>query len=1241
MSFAKPTRFLLFLFSSFILTVFSNAQVKLFPQPEMGAFAGQAENSANSKELGLLFNLSEEKQFAADFAAGGQINPNFLEGVKTIPTGAFGKGFEADDDQVMSYWAPGNIFAQRGTLSFFWRSRYPVGPTPFPIFRVAYADHTSWDMAWLRIDYNGAGFDAFVTDIGLSRTRVSYFIDKFPKPDEWTHLVLSWDETEGIRFYINGKLVEKKSLVGTVFDAGLDQFGPHSRIISPYQVQSAFSFMRGGDIDEIRIYDRMLSDENIKDLHLGKIPKSIPSLHRNLDDRIWRENWWKRHGWNLPNPAPALLPDKFTSIKKVEIHEVYDVKRWFWKANDGIRETTWPGVYNMSRLPGRYDYFVLPDWDCYSTSGQSVKFQIPDENWNHLEIFGTAWGQITLEKPHEYDNTFAVRSKNQVKSFHQLEKTETGGTLRFDNALIEEPIGELGIYNIQKGSAPQGDFSEKFYLLPFQQKNQESSLAEITAFIDGRFPEDERTKMWGSLAPTSSTNNSENTQKLPFIHVIIPYKNNAEFGLNGIEIEIPALEITTTHGNRYPVNLRIKDPLWPLRDLADISFSLQAKKPQTIWIDTRDRLLPEGKALYFSIAGAGYGLNSETLTNAKVRLVYKSKEAAIAEHELDRFTQVRDVYSHLIEERPNNSRLNLFNRFEADRNDLLKANPNNQMAKAYQFAYFRNKKYRPDYQISECPEGIPEWAFLQSEYMKLLANIANYYIDKRQISNGEFGGGLSDDDDFTNILAGIGLLGIETEKINKSLQLFLEAFYDNERDVYNSPLRHPSLPMFTNGLATITTDLLHAYEEGMEAVGQLMLVDYGNPVYFNRGLETAKKVLDELSGKATNGHRYFKSRFFGGTSLSEDEPYNWSGAYSYNLLHSSYLISRYNGNPTIQKLIVELADGLLAIQEKHGDFYTDIQFNTLNVRGRTGLQGTWQVFYAAYEITGNEKYKKPIPERFQISWNFDEIEICNRYQENIKDLGAQEFINTEGSIWIDRVAANFNDLQTDRLGGVAIARIHNIYPQNYLSWEMEKPGAFKNLATFVLEANSTKLNVLAFNLTHKPVDAKMKVWRIIPGKWKITEGIDRNNDNKIDSIIQEQVLELEKGSEINVQFSPLKNTIINLVLEEPNKTPYWKLPDLAIHSKYMLQSENEIKVRVYNQGAIKSPSTTIEIRDLSGKTIAKSVVPEIEAPLDLVPKYMEIQLKIPKDFQLTGCKIIVDPDEKIKQITRSNDMFEG
>src|SRR6185503_20372493 len=160
---------------------------------------------ASAPEPGLLFYLSGDHEFTADYAAGGDPKPNFLRDVKIISDGAKGPGFECANSQLMSYWAPGNIYAERGTLTFSWRSRYPVGPTAFPIFRVGYADHSSWDMVWLRIDYNGqSGFDAFVTDINLSRIRVSAAVPSFPQPNEWVNLTLAWDETRGIRFYVNG-----------------------------------------------------------------------------------------------------------------------------------------------------------------------------------------------------------------------------------------------------------------------------------------------------------------------------------------------------------------------------------------------------------------------------------------------------------------------------------------------------------------------------------------------------------------------------------------------------------------------------------------------------------------------------------------------------------------------------------------------------------------------------------------------------------------------------------------------------------------------------------------------------------------------------------------------------------------------------------------------------------------------------------------------------------------------------
>ena len=292
--------------------------------------------------------------------------------MEVIPGGAKGPGLQCAHTQLLSYWAPGNIYAQRGTLSFFWRSREPVGPTAFPMFRVGYADHSSWDMVWLRIDYNGeSGFDAFVTDASLARTRVSYKMPAFPAPGEWVHLALSWDETQGIRFYVNGRLASRRD--GTaIFDAALDQFGPHQRIVSPYQVQSAYNFVRGGDIDELRIYDRMLSDENVAALAAGSAPESVPPLGRSLDAPQWRDEWWYRYGWNRPGDAPPPLEGA-----EREHPQGRDPRRLRPEALVVEGQRRHPRNHLARRLQpveaaGRNDYFQLPDWDCYSLSGKSV-----------------------------------------------------------------------------------------------------------------------------------------------------------------------------------------------------------------------------------------------------------------------------------------------------------------------------------------------------------------------------------------------------------------------------------------------------------------------------------------------------------------------------------------------------------------------------------------------------------------------------------------------------------------------------------------------------------------------------------------------------------------------------------------------------------------------------------------------------------------------------------------------------
>ena len=202
--------------------------------------------------------------------------------------------------------------------------------------------------------------------------------------------------------------------------------------------------------------------------------------------------------------------------------------------------------------------------------------------------------------------------------------------------------------------------------------------------------------------------------------------------------------------------------MWEARDLTDFSFSVKPGDSPTLWIDTRDRVLPKEHALYITIAGAGADLSPELLEGTQVKLVYKSKENSRSEHEIDRLTQVRDLYAHMVEERPRFSRLNVYNRLRADLNDLINISPDNQLGKIYNYAITRRNK--PDFEIPKCPEGIPEWAFLQTEYLRQVNRFIMYYIDKRQISNGEFGGGLSDDGDLLNLWPVVSFLGSNRKK---------------------------------------------------------------------------------------------------------------------------------------------------------------------------------------------------------------------------------------------------------------------------------------------------------------------------------------------------------------------------------------------------------------------------------------------------------------------------------------------
>ena len=1229
--------------------------------------------AARAADSGLLFRLSADKGLTAEVAGGDPV-PNFADKAAIVPNGFKGGALSAADEVVLAWKAPGNIYAQRGTLSFFWRSRYPVGEAPFPLFRVAFADHSSWDMAWLRIDWNGSGFDAFVTDNNLARTRVSFKLPKAPAPDAWTHLAFTWDETRGVELYVDGKLAAKQAASG-VWDTGLDQFGVSSRVVSPHQVQSRYNFDRGGDYDELRIYDRALAAPQIAALAKAEEPppgEAAPA--------VTPAEWALRWGWNRAGDAPPLLTAPVTAVRKVEFADVRDLKEWMWKATDGIAETTWPGVYNRSRLPGRDDYFELPDWNTYVEGGKALTLTLPKEPWNHLEIQGAAYGDLTWSGGGA-SAKLATRAKDQERTFNQFAETRTGGVLTFTNIAQETPIQEIAAYNLAPGAEPRGT-AKLSYTIRAAVAPDSPDLNELNAFIRGRYAPAERATVVAlpDGAP-QRTRKPDAGPRLPLVHVLIPYElgaspaaeplyrsfnygwENMADALDGVAIDLPPL--TSTTGQPVALNIQVKDPIWPMRNLLDVSVSVPPGQARTLWLDTRDRILPN-KSLYLTLAAGDPGFDAAALDGAKIRLVFKDRAAGLAEHVADRFNQMRDNWGFLVEEHTASKREALYQRLVADASDLLRVDPTNRTAREYWADIMYNSQGPLPFTQPAPPAGVPLWAFRQLEDLKLVHRFVDWWIDERQVPYGDFGGGISDDTDLVEQWPGLALMGVAPDRLRASHTALADSAYKNG--------------MFTNGLSTIMADELHSYEEGINSNAEAMYIGWGDPKVVER-LMTTVAALPRIIAPNTAGHLHFKTNWFSGSKLFSEGPWEWQRDQSVLVMHPALLMGHFNADPTAKKYVLGVADGLLAHAKPDGSLPDEINWRTDEAKGVLPVNTpAMQLLMGAARLSGDAKYLAPIlaaeakgGTRALTEFNENLLDALGKrdawsaeavkrgagsgasnfdrylawqadgdkrylealYGEEIRAANQRMYMMTEGHWWSDRVEIPSELLQRSRLGGVALKR-NWIWPGNTVSWRFDRPEAAEQVAILVPGATPTHFKVIAFNTADRPVSAAMTGWNVTAGDWTMTAGTDADGDDKADAP-RTSTVPLEKSAAVPVTFAAHATTVLTFDLAKAGP-PTETRPDLGIGADDIRRKGRQIFVTIHSLGALDAPAGSVVLEDAAGKLLARAALPPLKAPVDLKPKTAVVTLTLPTGADPRGARVRVALPDGVREVTQLNNV---
>ncbi len=534
-------------------------------------------------------------------------------------------------------------------------------------------------------------------------------------------------------------------------------------------------------------------------------------------------------------------------------------------------------------------------------------------------------------------------------------------------------------------------------------------------------------------------------------------------------------------------------------------------------------------------------------------------------------------------------------------------------------------------ELPAVPAGMPAWAFRQVDHLKQVSRFVNWYIDNRQIENGEFGGGLSDDGDLTNWWPGAALMGATPDKVLRSLRRELDAFY--------------AQGMFTNGLSTIQTDELHSYEEGIQVLGQALLLDYASPLQLERAMETAG-ATEKITGVNAAGHRHIKTTYFSGTKMATEGVWGWSKPSSYLVLHPAMSLVEFNGSPRVKKWLLELADGLLAHRRVDANgvpsIATTIEFATDKDLPGAGLGAgadrALTVLWAAYRWTGDRKYLQPFldagpralgqlsangldlmgvrgswgPKLPQMAaggsdsatrhfaWQAtgDVTYLEDLYADQARAARLREYINTLGSLWIDRVNVPDAEIQRARLGGIALVRNYT-YAGHVVSWRFAEPGAEARVAILVRESTPDHVRITAYNLDTTPVAATMTGWDVEPGTWSLRVGGGAA-----------RTVLFERTKSLDVTFPPGTETSIELRLVSKG-VPYWSRPDLGLSEGDVRVSGRTVRVRVHSLGSVDAPASKVFVRDAAGRTMASASVPPLKAPVDLAPKTADVTLTLP------------------------------
>jgi hypothetical protein len=168
-------------------------------------------------------------------------------------------------------------------------------------------------------------------------------------------------------------------------------------------------------------------------------------------------------------------------------------------------------------------------------------------------------------------------------------------------------------------------------------------------------------------------------------------------------------------------------------------------------------------------------------------------------------------------------------------------------------------------------------------------DVIDYWV-QNQTRDGEFGSGYERDSELVRWWL-IAALVADNAGAREAIRRFAEEVWTSDS--------------VENGYSAISGDVRRAARLTSNTVPLMVAMDYGDPLYVERCMETMKCMRDVWTGVNARGHLHFKSARFSATSIDEQAPHAVDVPMNARAAEPGRWLCWYNRNPALVKFFAD------------------------------------------------------------------------------------------------------------------------------------------------------------------------------------------------------------------------------------------------------------------------------------------------------------------------------------------------